>query len=127
LPGLLNSWTESAPSHEVVIVISVTGSITGEVMYSMGFNMVTKIAETLMFGLTEKQIMNEYKDIVGEIANMITGNAMIHFDHSGKLVVITTPTVFNSKDFSGIMTKKTTLSINLYSPLGQLEMNVSFK
>jgi len=93
----------------------------------MGFNMVTKIAETLMFGLTEKQIMNEYKDIVGEIANMITGNAMIHFDHSGKLVVITTPTVFNSKDFSGIMTKKTTLSINLYSPLGQLEMNVSFK
>jgi len=115
------------PSHDVAIIIGITGSISGEVVYSMGYSMVTKIAEILAPGLNEEQLKNEYKDIVGELANMITGNAMNLFAYSGKQIDITTPTVINGKDFTITLVQQTTLGINLYSPMGQLEMNVALK
>lgn len=115
------------PSHDVAIIIGITGAINGEVVYSMGYTMVTKIAEILAPGMTEEQIKSEYKDIVGELANMITGNAMNLFAYSGKSIDITTPTVVNGKDFTITLVQQTTLGINLYSPMGQLEMNVALK
>ncbi|MFW6365666.1 MAG: chemotaxis protein CheX [Spirochaetota bacterium] len=115
------------PSHDVAIIIGITGAINGEVVYSMGYQMVTKIAEILAPGMTEEQILAEYKDIVGELANMITGNAMNLFAYSGKSIDITTPTVVNGKDFTITLVQQTTLGINLYSPMGQLEMNVALK
>lgn len=115
------------PSMDVAILIGITGSVTGEVVYSLGFNMVNKIAEILTPGLSAEQIKSEYKDIIGELANMITGNAMNLFATKGKTIEITTPTVVEGKDFTITMIKQTTLGINLYSPMGQLEMNIALK
>ncbi len=116
-----------APSMEISIIIGITGGVTGDVIYSMGFPMVKKIAEILAPGLSEEQIKSEYKDIVGELANMITGNAMNLFASSGKQIDITTPTVVEGKEVTITMIKQTTLGINLYSPMGQLEMNIALK
>ncbi len=115
------------PSLEVAIIIGITGGVTGEVIYSMSYNMVYKIADILAPGLSEEQIKQEYKDIVGELANMITGNAMNLFASTGKNIDMTTPTVVEGKDFTITMIKQTTLGINLYSPMGQLEMNIALK
>ncbi len=115
------------PSHDVAIIIGITGAVTGEVVYSMGYNMVYKIAETLAPGIPENQIKQEYKDIVGELANMITGNAMNLFAYSGKRIEMTTPTVVEGKGFTITLVKQTTLAINLYSPFGQFEVNVALK
>jgi chemotaxis protein CheX len=115
------------PSMEVSIIIGITGGVTGEVVYSMEFSMVNKIAQTLAPGLTESQLKHEYKDIIGELANMITGNAMNLFASSGKKIDMTTPTVVEGRDYTITMIKQTTLGINLYSPMGQLEMNIALK
>jgi len=115
------------PSLDVAILIGITGGVTGEVVYSMGYNMAYKIAETLVPGLTEQQMKQEYKDVMGEMANMITGNAMNLFATTGKRINMTTPTVVEGKDFTITLIKQTTLGINLYSPMGQLEMNVALK
>ena len=115
------------PSMDVAIIIGITGSVTGEVVYSLGFNMVTKIAEILAPGLSTEQIKMEYKDIIGELANMITGNAMNLFASTGKTIDMTTPTVVEGKEVVITMIKQTTLGINLYSPMGQLEMNIALK
>ncbi|MBN2077685.1 MAG: chemotaxis protein CheX [Spirochaetes bacterium] len=115
------------PSMDIAIIIGITGGVAGEVVYSMGYNMVFKIAEALAPGLNEQQIKSEYKDIIGEMANMITGNAMNLFASTGKRINMTTPTVVEGKDFTITLIKQTTLGINLYSPMGQLEMNVALK
>lgn len=115
------------PSMDVAIMIGITGGITGEVVYSMSYPMVQKISEVLAPGLSEEQMKNEYKDIVGELANMITGNAMNLFASKGRVIDITTPTVIEGKDFKITMIKQTTLGISLYSPMGQLEMNIALK
>jgi len=115
------------PAMDIAIIIGITGGVTGEVVYSMEFNMVKKIADILAPGLSEDQIKQEYKDIIGELANMITGNAMNLFASTGKQIDITTPTVVEGRDFTITMIKQTTLGINLYSPMGQLEMNIALK
>ena len=115
------------PSLDVAIIIGITGGVTGDIVYSMSYPMVQKIAEVLMPGLSEEQMMNEYKDIVGELANMITGNAMNLFPSTGKVIEMTTPTVIDGKNFNITMIKQTTLGITLYSPMGQLEMNIALK
>ena len=115
------------PSMSIAIIIGITGGVTGEVVYSMEFSMVQKVASVLVPGLSEEQIKVEYKDIIGELANMITGNAMNLFASSGKSIDITTPTVVEGKDFTITMVKQTTLGINLYSPMGQLELNIALK
>ncbi|HDP79920.1 MAG TPA: chemotaxis protein CheX, partial [Spirochaetes bacterium] len=88
--GKLSIKESPDPSHEVAILIGITGSVNGEVVYSMGYNMVEKIANILAPGLSEAQIKMEFKDIVGELANMITGNAMNIFAYTGKRIEITT-------------------------------------
>ena len=115
------------PSHDVAIIIGITGAVTGQVVFSMSLEMVGKIAKVLTPGLSDKDIANEWKDIVGEVANMSTGNAMNLFAYSGKRVEMTTPTVIEGESFTITLIKQTTLGINLYSPFGQLEMNVALK
>ena len=63
--GKLVIKENAIPSLDIAIIIGITGGVTGEVVYSMGFNMVNKIAEILAPGLTENQIKSEYKDIIG--------------------------------------------------------------
>ncbi|MFC1670631.1 chemotaxis protein CheX [Spirochaetota bacterium] len=125
--GKLSIKENPSPSMEVSIIIGITGGITGEVVYGMEFEMINKIAEVLAPGLSESEIRQEYKDIVGELANMITGNAMNLFSSSETKIDITTPTVVEGKDVTISLLKQTTLGIILYSPLGQLEMNVALK
>lgn len=125
--GKLSIKEYPEPTHEVAIIIGITGAVTGEVVYSMSYSMVYKIASILAPGITEDQVKTEYKDIIGELANMITGNAMNLFAYSGKRIEMTTPTVIDGKNFTITMVKQTTLGINLYSPFGQLEMNVALK
>ncbi len=125
--GKLSIKEYPEPTHEVAIIIGITGAVTGEVVYSMSYSMVYKIASILAPGITEDQVKTEYKDIIGELANMITGNAMNLFAYSGKRIEMTTPTVVDGKNFTITMVKQTTLGINLYSPFGQLEMNVALK
>jgi chemotaxis protein CheX len=125
--GKLSIKETPEPSHDVAIIIGITGAVTGQVVYSLAYSMVYKIASILAPGLSEEDVKTEYKDIVGELANMITGNAMNLFAYSGKRVEMTTPTVIEGKEFTITMVKQTTLAISLYSPYGQLEMNVALK
>ena len=113
------------PSMEIAIIIGITGGITGEIVYSMEFNMVKKIANVLVPEFTEEQIKTEYVDIMGEIANMITGNAMNLFASTDKIIDITTPTVIDTKTRPYAPQQRVSLGIILYSPMGQLELNIA--
>lgn len=125
--GKLTIKEKPEPSHDIAIIIGITGAANGEVVFSMEYDMVKKIADILTPGIKSEDLKNEYRDIVGELANMITGNAMNLFAYSGKRVEMTTPTVVEGKEFTITLVKQTTLAINLYSPFGQLEMNVALK
>ena len=114
-----------APTMEIAMIIGIVGGIKGEIVYSMDFNMVKKISSVLLPGLSDEQIKAEYKDIIGEIANMITGNAMNLFASTDKLIDITPPTVIENNSIPYTYLEQTTLGMLLYSPMGQLELNIA--
>ena len=115
------------PSMDISIMIGITGDITGQVIYSMELHTVRKIADALAPGLSDEQLKHEYNDIIGELANMITGNAMNLFASNAKVIDITTPTVIEGKNLNINMLKQVTLGVNLYSPMGQIELNIALK
>ncbi len=128
--GKLVVKDKPVPTHDVAIIIGITGGVQGIVVYSMSMVMVHKIADILMPGLSKEQIDTEWKDIMGEFANMITGNAMNLFTNitqGTQQVSITTPTVIEGREFTISAVQQKTLGINLYSPMGSLEMNVALK
>ncbi|GBF50773.1 inhibitor of MCP methylation [Leptospira ryugenii] len=123
--GKIGIKDSPTPSHEIAIIIGVVGSFSGEVVYSLNLDAAHKIAKKLVPGLSDADVQNEYKDILGEIANMTTGNAMNIFTSSGQSVEITTPNIQESKSTSVRFNKKPTISINLYSKFGRVEVNVA--
>ncbi len=114
------------PAHDVIINIEIEGAMNGFALYSFSFYTINKMADILVPGLTEEQIKYEYKDIVGEIANIITGNALAIL--ASKDVDLSTPVVMDRKDFAltGI-SKFVGLAIKLYSILGPLEICIIFR
>jgi len=121
--GKVSITDDLLPLEEVIFQVGMVGKVSGYVLYCMGFNVVNMIAETLVPGLSDEQIKSEYKDIVGEVANMITGNAMSHLSDQG--IDITTPTVFNTSDYVVPKGRKlTVLVIKMYSPFGPLEIRI---
>ncbi len=124
--GKLRVKDSSTPSFEVAIVIGVVGSYKGEVVYSMNLDAAYKIAKTLAPSLDDESIKHEYKDIIGEIGNMTTGNAITIFASGGRPIDITTPTIIEKNENTSIkFSKATTLSLLLYSKFGQMEINIA--
>ncbi|MCB1141110.1 MAG: chemotaxis protein CheX [Leptospiraceae bacterium] len=123
--GKLKIRESPVPSYEVAIVIGVVGSYKGEIVYSLNYDAAFKMAKRLMPTLTEEDLRDEYKDIIGEIGNMTTGNALRIFASNGQFVDITTPNVIEVAESSLTFKKSTTLSLNLYSKIGQIEINIA--
>lgn len=121
---------KSNPSsdHEVAIIIGVSGDKhTGVVVYSMKEFSAKKIVNTLdpSGGITENS--ESFADALGELANMISGNAMAAFSKKGTPLTITTPSVVVGTAFEMHLLDQTTLSIDMSSPFGKLEINVAIK
>ena len=111
------------PAHDIVIRVDMKGRANGYVLYSLGFATIKKIAETLVPGITEEELNNEYKDIMGEVANMITGNAANVMSGGG--LEISTPIVLHRDDIKEQGTgSRTVFVLKQNSPYGQLETTV---
>lgn len=116
-----------APNHEVAIVITVTGQVKGTVVYSLNMDSVEKIVAKLMPGSTPEQARKEYKDVMGELSNMMTGNALNIFLKNDADLDVSVPMVVDTREKPVDFNSQTTLSLNLYSPFGMLEVNVAME
>jgi chemotaxis protein CheX len=87
----LKEWDISA-------VIGLTGEARGAVVISMKKKLVLHLTDVLT-GSTHKQIDDEVVDAIGEIVNIIAGNAKKGLEEAFRLV-ISLPTIVQGKDHS---------------------------
>jgi len=114
------------PSHEIAIIVGVTGKITGQVVYSMNLDTALKLCMKLMPGMTRESLQTEYRDVLGEIGNMITGNAINIFIKNDKDLDVTVPMVVDTRTAEDLkFSEKVTLGLNLYSRYGMVEVNIA--
>ena len=92
----------------------------------MNIETVYKIVRKLLPGIDAEAIRQEYRDVIGELANMITGNALNIFLAKNADLDVTVPMVVDAREGNLKFKDHTTLALNLYSRFGMLEVNIAF-
>ena len=77
---------------------------------------------------TISKIDNDFiESSIAELANIITGRTTIQLSGQDKVLHITPPTIILGRDFSISFVKLKTISVNLSSRFGTLEVNIAIK
>jgi chemotaxis protein CheX len=80
-------------------VIGLTGNVSGTISVSFAEKSILSIVSN-MFGEEMKELNEEIKDAVGEITNMISGQARQELENLGRSLQAAIPTVIMGKNHS---------------------------
>lgn len=79
-------------SKGILVIIGLVGAVKGKMMLSLSKENATKIAQIMMYELTEE---NEelLQSAMGEYSNILIGNTSRNMSENGIDVIITSPTI----------------------------------
>lgn len=116
--------TDAQPHHDVCGVIDVSGEVNGRVVVSMPEPLATTLASELLEDTIEK-LDDDCIDAVGEIANMIAGNAKTDFP--GGANAISVPQVVIGRENVTYPAATQVISIPCETDEGPLHIDVALK
>ena len=123
----LNIKHSSKPSYPLSIVIGFVGaSIKGQVVYSMGKEVGEMFVKKMFPNMLPAKRREMLDDILGEVANMISGKASIMIAGNDSMIDITPPIVITGESNFHFLQVPTVVLI-LDSLLGSLEINIAFR
>ena len=124
--GHLSYKEKVEPSFGVSIIIGMYGFLTGQIVYSMDEKLAKRLVDKMLEGKSpqEKQIMS--LDCLGEVANMITGNAtsLLNQRHDQALS-ITTPAIASGTNLNVHLVSKPALVLGLITAYGPIEISIA--
>ena len=118
---------DTTPSNDISIIIGITGFIEGQAVYSLKEHTAQRIAQAVKPNEKVKVDTEFIESSIAEIANIITGRATIDLSGEDKVLFITPPSVVIGKDYSINFLKLKTISVNLGSRFGTMEINIAIK
>lgn len=115
-------------SYEIAIIVGISGKeYTGVVVYSMKKDTAMKFVENFDKKITISDEDDSFVDALGELGNIILGNALSEFCKHNIFLSITTPSVIIGQAFEIHLLNQTTLSTDIMSSFGILQINVAIK
>jgi chemotaxis protein CheX len=81
--GTLSLRPKMFPSPEVSVILGVTGDVKGQVIYGLTEETALGIATKMMMGMQLPGFDEVARSAIGELGNMITGNASSILEKSG--------------------------------------------
>ena len=121
------SWKARVePSFGVSIIIGIYGFLTGQIVYSLDGNLAARLVDKMLDGKSpqEKKIM--FLDCLGEVSNMITGNATALLNKKRDQVLnITTPAIAAGTNLSVHLVPKPALVLGLITQYGPIEISIA--
>jgi chemotaxis protein CheX len=118
---------DPTPSNDISIILGITGFIDGQVVYSLKEHTADRIAQCVRPNSLVEIDADFMESAIAEIANIITGRATIELSGSDRVLHITPPTLVIGKEFQISFIKMKTISVNLSSRFGTLEVNIAIK
>jgi chemotaxis protein CheX len=122
--GALRAVEELEPVSEANVVIGVTGDLKGSLLYSFPKEMALEMV-TIMAGMAMNKLDAFVSSALGEVANIISGNAVTHLASSGLTCQISPPQVFVGRKGSLSMSTEKAVVVPLITDIGTLEVTVS--
>jgi chemotaxis protein CheX len=124
--GHLSFQTKPAPTYEVSIIIGVYGYLTGQVVYSMKKEVAVKLVQKILGDVSNEELKEMFMDTLGEMANMITGNATALLNRKeAHTLKITTPAIVTGDHISVRLVPNPTVVLGMYTTYGQIEINIA--
>jgi chemotaxis protein CheX len=120
-PGLNR---ETTPQHDVCGIIDVTGEVNGRVVVSMPETVAAKLASALL-GDAIQELDEDVIDAVGEIANMIAGNAKTDFPEGAGAISV--PRVVLGRESAPYPAAIPVIQIPCKTETGPLHIDVALK
>lgn len=114
------------PSLPVAIVLGITGFLRGQVVYSIDTDFALDIAHVMVPNKLPSELKTLMNSAVGEIANMVTGQASIALAGSDNIINLTPPAVFSGRDMMVDFLAIPTVCLQMLSQMGVLEINIAF-
>jgi chemotaxis protein CheX len=118
---------ERTAKGDVSSVIGLTGDVSGTVSVSFSEACILQIVSR-MFGEPMKTMNDEIGDAVGEIANMISGQARQELEGMGRNLKAAIPSVIMGKDHAIThITKHPVIAVPFVTESGDFTLEVSFE
>jgi chemotaxis protein CheX len=124
--GHLTYKARMEPSFGVSIIIGIYGFLTGQIVYSLDGNLAARLVDKMLEGKSpeEKKIM--FLDCLGEVSNMITGNATALLNQRrDQILNITTPAIAAGTNLSVHLVPRPALVLGLISQYGPIEISIA--
>jgi chemotaxis protein CheX len=116
------------PEHRygVSIVIWVHGYLSGQVVFNMRTEVAEKLVERMLGGEPPQEREQQFSDMIGKLANMITVKAASLLNQGkDRTLSIEAPAVVTGEQTGVTLVSKPTLVCDLHTQCGQVEMNVA--
>jgi chemotaxis protein CheX len=117
---------EAFTSQQCNVVCGVTGQVQGQVIFGMSMETADRIAST-MLGEKIKEFDQLAASAIGELANMICGNAQQHLSEGGLICDITPPSIIRGRNVSISTLSIPTVVIPLTTQQGQVCITVGLQ
>lgn len=113
--------------NDTVAFIGIIGDVRGNVAYSFSNKTALSIASTMMMGMPVEKIDDMCRSAIAEMANMLTGNAVISLSNENTNIDITPPSVLDGKYIYGTLSTIKSSSISLETPIGNIDISIAIE
>ncbi len=122
--GEMSMNEEMVQGSDANVTIGVTGNLSGSILYSFSKEMALEMVE-IMSGMKMEELDKFVSSAVGEIANIISGNAVTYLANNGYECDIVPPQVSIGRSKSLSMANKKVLEVPLSTEVGDFTINIS--
>jgi len=125
-----NVFIKNSPynSSNVMVIVGLTGTIRGQVIFSMDRTTAMIIASSMMGGMPVFELDEISKSAISELANMILGNTATILYNKGIQIEITPPSFLMGDNMQIFSNKLKTICIPLIiSSDSVLEIDISIE
>lgn len=108
---------------EANVILGVTGDLKGSILFSFPKDMTLEMVR-IMSGMEMKKIDNFVSSALGEVANIIGGNALTNLTSHNLICDIVPPQVSIGEYKSLSMANKRSLLLPLKTDIGEFDINI---
>ncbi len=118
---------EAAVEQEVAVLIKLTGDISGAILFTFPQSTTLEIVK-LMSGMEMTKLDSFVTSALGEVSNIISGNAVTHFSQANYQCDILPPQiVVKESGAAGIFENQPTLTLPLQTEAGTLKLQIALQ
>jgi len=117
---------DMACSREVNVLLGVTGNLKGSVLFGFTKDMALEMIK-IMSGMEMDKIDSFASSALGEVGNIIGGNALTNLSENNYICDIVPPQIFVGEYKSFSLASDKGLLLSLDTPIGEFDINVFLK